>query len=138
MPAGYPTPREVEDSIIEMWLDPDNTRTQRQIAEHHGVTLRQVDRALKRGRERGIDIPKMPQAPRISEEEEARIIAMLEDGTPYVEVARTVGRNPSRLGAKYPGYTLSFSEIASINHMQRQFERLLEHLGLADGGSYSH
>ena len=137
MPLGHPTPIDVDDSIIKMRLSPDFVN-HRQVADAHGVSVRTVERAIDRGRKRGIEIPKMDQPGPITPEEEARILFLLKDGTPYAEVARTTGRNLKTLCKKYPGYAMTHSEIASINHMTRKFERLLEALGLADTGHAAH
>jgi hypothetical protein len=107
--------------------------SQRDIAIAMGASLRQVQRGCVRYLGREVE-PAVPY----SDEERARIIALLEDGCPYKEVAETVGRNAGRLCDNFPGYTLSRSELAQIRHMKRRFERLIDALGFGDTVSYSH
>lgn len=122
----------MEDTILERAADMKRRRpdlSQRDIARAMGVSVRQVQRGCRR-----ILGPEKPPATPYSQEERARIIAMLEDGCPYTEVAETLGRSAPRLNKAFPGYALSKSEIAEIRHMKMRFERLVETLGLADTG----
>lgn len=100
------------------------------VAEMANCTKRTVGRALRRAKVP----PVQPARPPYTEDELRWARMMLSEGTPYVEVAATLGRDSRRLAQKLPGYTLSHSEIAEIRHMKMRFERWVEAMGLADVG----
>ena len=119
----------VDDELIKR-LVVDEKKHLAEVAELAGCKVRTVQRSLRRSKVP----PLVPAQNPYTEEEKAWAEAMLKEGTPYSEVARTLGRDASRLAEKFPGYANSRSEIAQIRHMMMRFERLLEALGLADVG----
>lgn len=69
-----------------------------QIADQLGVT----DRTVSRDRQRlGIQ---QPTPPRLSAAEVEAARRLLDDGAPYSEVARTLGRSHSAIARRLPGY----------------------------------
>lgn len=96
-----------------------------EIADLTGCTRRTVSRVRNR-----LLLSKPPSLP-YSEEEKRLALALLEDGCPYTEVARTLNRSPQRLGEKFPGYGMPTPEDAlEYGRNLRAFERLVRRLGL--------
>lgn len=119
------TPRVDDELIVRLKRE---RKSLREIAEAAGCEPRTVQRSLRRSK-----VPPEKQPPPYSEEELAFARALLEDGCPYGEVARTIGRNRDRLAEKLPGYGITDpGERLAIARMFRDFERLLERRGLSD------
>jgi hypothetical protein len=100
----------------------------REIAEQVGCAPRTVQRSLRRS-----EVPPEPCGAPYTDDELALARRLLEDGVPYSEVARTIGRNAERLAERLPGYGIHDpGERLAIARMFRDFERLLERRGLSD------
>ncbi|MET0725771.1 MAG: hypothetical protein ABWY36_05420 [Leifsonia sp.] len=103
----------------------------REVAAQIGCTPRTISRILRRQK-----VPPLQTNTPYTEEELAFAEALLRDGCPYTEVARTLGRDDEHLARLFPGYGAgSPAESLAIARMFRDFERLLERLGLSDVSS---
>jgi hypothetical protein len=103
------------------------------VAEEFGCSEVTVRRAVHRDRGRLVFEPI-----KFSEEEREFILYLLEDGAPYTEVALTISerRGGERVTAnmitrRWPGYGIqSPSETLAVARARRDFERLVDRLGL--------
>lgn len=69
--------------------------------------------------------------PSFTEEEQRLILALLEDGCPYTEVARSVGSTTNIIEHRWPGYGIQDqTEALLYARARRDFERLVRRLGL--------
>lgn len=131
-PAGNAVVKVDDARILDLRRD---QKSFAEIAAIVGCSSRTVERSLERSRRAGLDVPpkKEPERP-WTEEEDCRALAMLQDGVPYTEVARTLGRSikGKHLERKFPGYGGTPSDSLAIARMFRDFERLLERHGLSD------
>ena len=86
-----------------------------QIAEKLKVNERMVQRdrvALKIGR---------PAPVPLTPEEQQRALQMLQDGYPYTEVARTLGRHDTTIAKRYPGMSqVNGGQFARLNDLKRR------------------
>lgn len=80
------------------------------IARELGITERSVSRHKRRLQISG------PAAVPLTPEEHAKIRALLEDGCPYSEIARTLGRNVGTIQRHYPNQ--SKWEPIGLYHMK--------------------
>lgn len=85
-----------------------------QIAQHLGVCTRVVQR-----RRVALGIAE-DSGRRLTGEEHARIMAMLEDGCPLPEIARTIGRNPHVLLVRYRGMSTAVPLGSRAYRLRRQ------------------
>lgn len=70
------------------------------------------------------DVPRNKPVP-ISAEELDRARVLLEDGATYAEAARTIGRHPSCLRRRLPGFrVMNRTEIAELAALGRQRSRV--------------
>jgi transposase len=84
-----------------------------QIAKSLGVTYRTIERdRLKLG------LAKQPRP--MTEEELTWARAMLEDGCPYAEVARTLRRNVGTITDRFPGYGSNDGQLGRYYHDLRR------------------
>jgi hypothetical protein len=90
----------------------------RQIAEQLGVNVRTV------GRHRvDVGIAQPPQRP-LTAREILRAKELLDDGAPYDEAARTIGRSSAALRDHLPGYAWDKSKCAQAGVLARAMNRL--------------
>lgn len=97
----------------------------KEIAIRLGISRRQV---LRLRRKTGVI---RERAPVMTEEEIERARILLEDGCPYNEVARTLGRCPETIRNRFPGFGLSKQEVALYSGVAKRFFAL--HSEIAKG-----
>lgn len=72
---------------------------------------------------------------RIADEERPAIKALLEDGCPYSEVARTFGYTDTTIKKHFPGYGLSPEDAAVFNRAQKLFKKIIAEGSSTNGQS---
>lgn len=120
-------PDQVDDELIVRLFTVEH-KSHAQIARLVNCSTKTVNRALRRS-----NVPKTVEIRPYTQEELDFAKLLLEDGAPYTEVARTLGRDDEHLARRFPGYgSPSPADSLAIARMFRDFERLLERRGLSD------
>lgn len=129
MPRGG-SERRVDDELV-LRLTLAEGKSLREAAVAAGCSPKHISRVLRRNK-----VPPRTVVRPYTEEELAFAKMLLEDGAPYTEVARTIGRDDEHLARLFPGYGVhSPAEALAVARMFRDFERLLERRGLSDRSS---
>lgn len=101
-----------------------NGATRRQMRRELGATERKVDRALCRLREKGSLPPAKYTGLPIPEKTIRQVEALLDDGTSFADIHRTLGVSERWLQRKYPGRGWSPQQVAQYRHMKNALDRL--------------
>jgi hypothetical protein len=118
------------DYIVEL-LGTDMTYAA--IARRVGCSHRVVDRVVKKHPELRRADPKRA----LTQEELDRAKEMLDDGTPYSEVGRTLGRDYKNLQRRLPGYTWTPAQVMEHARMMRQMGELMKDSTNGSGYAYN-
>ena len=116
-------PRDLSDEerdLIVEWTRAGLTAPQ--IADRLGISDRTVVRVR---RARGIS----QRTARYTDAEVAQIVALLERGASYREVARTTGHAPDHIARRWPGYGWRPDDCGRIAGLWRRYPALLAELG---------
>jgi hypothetical protein len=65
-----------------------------------------------------------PPQPPITDDELRTAAAMLDDGCPVEEVARTIGRSPRQLAQRFPGRTWDRQQVADYVAVCRRYSKI--------------
>jgi hypothetical protein len=65
-----------------------------------------------------------PPRPQLTDDELRTAAAMLDDGCPVEEVARTIGRNPRHLAHRFPGRTWDRRQVAEYVAVCRRYSKI--------------
>lgn len=99
------------------WLRQTHKLSTADIAQTTGLTVRTVRRHLSRA-----GLTRVPAEP-LSDLEHERALTLLQDGAPYEEVGRTLGRSPETIKKHLPGFQWSPQQISHHALMIRDFHR---------------
>lgn len=103
-----------------------NKLTYRQLAERFNITTKTVQRVLDK---HGLTTPRPEAATRVDDAWKAEVEALLEEGLPFYEIARTKGCSTQTLRRHFPGRGWKPSQIGTHGNAVRKANRALKKQG---------
>lgn len=99
---------------------------QRRMAEHHGVNIRSISRALSNA---GLTTPNPASRKRMTEEWKAEARELLDGGASLIEVARTTGVGECTMTRYFPGQGWDRTTSGQYANAVRKANRELARIG---------